>query len=105
MRRPVETQWIYGWTHFQTVDQTETRLHKSTHEIEVKDKGKWIKCRLRPVLHLKNQYNCFCFHELPSRFMSGKSRRNGFLCGTISGVAEISHAFAEMRQRQFSTSC
>jgi hypothetical protein len=101
MRRPVETPCIYGWTHYQTIGQTEARLHKSTDEIE--DKGKWIKCIASSSPRKSIQLVLFSRTEFTT--LSGNRVEMGFFAEQSGGVAEISHAFAEMRQRQFSTSC
>ncbi len=41
---PVETQWIYGWTHYGMDGQTQARLNELTREVEIKDNRKWVRC-------------------------------------------------------------
>jgi len=37
-------QWVYGWTHYRMVGQTQARLHRLTREVEIKDNRKWVRC-------------------------------------------------------------
>lgn len=40
----VEDSWIYGWTHYGMTGRTKARMNKLTHEVEIKERDKWIKC-------------------------------------------------------------
>ena len=39
-----EPLWVYGWTHYQMAGQTTARMNKLTHEVEIKDGKRWVKC-------------------------------------------------------------
>jgi len=41
---PKDSVWVYGWTHYRMTGQTEARMNKLTHEVEIKDGKKWVKC-------------------------------------------------------------
>ena len=41
---PTDSVWVYGWTHYRMTGQTAARMNKLTHEVEIKDGKKWIKC-------------------------------------------------------------
>jgi hypothetical protein len=36
--------WLKGWTHHGLAGQTRARLNQQTHELQVRDDGKWISC-------------------------------------------------------------
>lgn len=38
------TPWVYGWTHYKTVGQTQARLNQVTRDVEIRDCRKWIRC-------------------------------------------------------------
>lgn len=37
--------WVYGWTHFGQIGQTQARMNTLTRDVEVHEYKKWIKCR------------------------------------------------------------
>ena len=39
-----ENSWVYGWTHYGKTGQTRARINTRTHEVEIKERNKWIKC-------------------------------------------------------------
>ena len=41
---PGSSSWVYGWTHYQMAGQTEARMNALTHEVEIKDGKRWVKC-------------------------------------------------------------
>ena len=44
MAAPAKTRWLYGWTAYGMVGQTEARMNKLTREVEVYDCKKSVGC-------------------------------------------------------------
>jgi hypothetical protein len=89
-----ENSWAYGWTHYGRTGQTKARMNKLTHEVEIKERNKWIKCH-SGCDEFFTSFTDSLTISTGGYFSVTKRSRKRF--STSAHLAENSHFFAETR--------